>query len=39
MTDAAATVPFVCNHNGGRSQMAAGYLQHLAGIAEVDAIP
>jgi protein-tyrosine-phosphatase len=27
----AATVLFVCVHNAGRSQMAAGYLQHLAG--------
>jgi len=30
----AATMPtvlFVCVHNAGRSQMAAGYLQHLAG--------
>lgn len=26
-----ATVLFVCIHNAGRSQMAAGYLQHLAG--------
>jgi arsenate reductase len=25
------TVLFVCAHNAGRSQMAAGYLQHLAG--------
>ena len=25
------TVIFVCVHNAGRSQMAAGYLQHLAG--------
>jgi len=25
------TVVFVCVHNAGRSQMAAGYLQHLAG--------
>ncbi len=25
------TVLFVCVHNPGRSQMAAGYLQHLAG--------
>ncbi len=32
--DAAPTLPtvlFVCVHNAGRSQMAAGYLQHLAG--------
>lgn len=31
--DAAArpTVLFVCVHNAGRSQMAAGYLQHFAG--------
>jgi len=28
---AAPTVLFVCVHNAGRSQMAAGYLQHLAG--------
>ena len=26
-----AAVLFVCIHNAGRSQMAAGYLQHLAG--------
>ena len=26
------TVLFVCVHNAGRSQMAAGYLQHLAEI-------
>ncbi|CAB4944681.1 unannotated protein [freshwater metagenome] len=26
-----ASVLFVCVHNAGRSQMAAGYLQHLAG--------
>jgi len=26
-----ATVLFVCVHNAGRSQMAAGFLQHLAG--------
>jgi protein-tyrosine-phosphatase len=30
MTDK-RTVLFVCVHNAGRSQMAAGYLQHLAG--------
>lgn len=30
MTDA-PTVLFVCVHNAGRSQMAAGYLRHLAG--------
>ena len=30
MTDQ-PTVLFVCVHNAGRSQMAAGYLQHLAG--------
>lgn len=32
--DTAPTLPtvlFVCVHNAGRSQMAAGYLQHLAG--------
>jgi len=27
------TVLFVCVHNAGRSQMAAGFLQHLAGDA------
>ena len=27
----AASVMFVCVHNAGRSQMAAGYMQHLAG--------
>jgi arsenate reductase (thioredoxin) len=31
MTGARPTVLFVCVHNAGRSQMAAGYLQHLAG--------
>ncbi|RZT62275.1 protein-tyrosine-phosphatase [Microcella alkaliphila] len=35
MTETAApdkpTVLFVCVHNAGRSQMAAGYLKHLAG--------
>ncbi len=30
MTDK-LTVLFVCVHNAGRSQMAAGYLTHLAG--------
>lgn len=30
-TPAVPTVLFVCVHNAGRSQMAAGYLQHLAG--------
>jgi protein-tyrosine-phosphatase len=30
MTDR-ATVLFVCVHNAGRSQMAAGYLEHLGG--------
>lgn len=29
----APTVLFVCVHNAGRSQMAAGYLTHLAGDA------
>ncbi len=28
---AAASVLFVCVHNAGRSQMAAGFLRHLAG--------
>ena len=31
MSNKKATVLFVCVHNAGRSQMAAGYLQHLAG--------
>ena len=31
MSDAKATVLFVCVHNAGRSQMAAGFLRHLAG--------
>jgi arsenate reductase len=31
MTSARPTVLFVCVHNAGRSQMAAGYLQRLAG--------
>ena len=30
-TGSKPTVLFVCVHNAGRSQMAAGYLQHLAG--------
>ena len=30
-TDHKPTVLFVCVHNAGRSQMAAGYLHHLAG--------
>lgn len=30
-TQHAPTVLFVCVHNAGRSQMAAGYLRHLAG--------
>lgn len=31
MSSNRSTVLFVCVHNAGRSQMAAGYLQHLAG--------
>ncbi len=31
MTDPKHSVLFVCIHNAGRSQMAAGYLRHLAG--------
>jgi arsenate reductase (thioredoxin) len=31
MTDRRPAVLFVCVHNAGRSQMAAGFLQHLAG--------
>ena len=31
MTDPTPTVLFVCVHNAGRSQMAAGYLRALAG--------
>ncbi len=31
MSTAKPTVLFVCVHNAGRSQMAAGYLHHLAG--------
>lgn len=31
MSDKKTTVLFVCVHNAGRSQMAAGYLQSLAG--------
>lgn len=31
MSEKKAAVLFVCVHNAGRSQMAAGYLQHLAG--------
>lgn len=31
MTESKPTVLFVCVHNAGRSQMAAGFLDHLAG--------
>lgn len=31
MTSPLASVLFVCVHNAGRSQMAAGFLRHLAG--------
>jgi len=31
LASTAPTVLFVCVHNAGRSQMAAGYLQHFAG--------
>lgn len=31
MSEATPTILFVCVHNAGRSQMAAGYLRHLAG--------
>ena len=31
MSEKKAAVLFVCVHHAGRSQMAAGYLQHLAG--------
>jgi arsenate reductase (thioredoxin) len=33
MSDAKPSVLFVCVHNAGRSQMAAGYLRQLAGDA------
>jgi arsenate reductase (thioredoxin) len=33
MSESKATVLFVCVHNAGRSQMAAGWLRHLAGDA------
>lgn len=33
MTAAKPSVLFVCIHNAGRSQMAAGFLRHLAGDA------
>jgi arsenate reductase len=33
MTGTKPTVLFVCVHNAGRSQMAAGWLRHLAGDA------
>lgn len=33
MTTATPSVLFVCVHNAGRSQMAAGFLTHLAGDA------
>jgi len=31
MSEKIASVMFVCIHNAGRSQMAAGYLSHMAG--------
>jgi len=31
MTASVPTVLFVCVHNAGRSQMAAGYMRHIAG--------
>jgi len=31
MSESKPTVLFVCVHNAGRSQMAAGYIRHLAG--------
>jgi arsenate reductase (thioredoxin) len=31
VTDAKPTVLFLCTHNAGRSQMALGYFNHLAG--------
>ena len=31
MSESKPTVLFVCVHNAGRSQMAAGFLRHLAG--------
>jgi len=33
MTDSKPSALFVCVHNAGRSQMAAGYLRHLSGGA------
>lgn len=33
MNEQTPSVMFVCVHNAGRSQMAAGYLRHLAGDA------
>ena len=33
MTDSKPSVIFVCVHNAGRSQMAAGYMRHLSGGA------
>jgi arsenate reductase (thioredoxin) len=35
MTDTRPTVLFLCVHNAGRSQMALGFFQHLAGDAAV----
>lgn len=37
MIDARPTVLFVCVHNAGRSQMAAGFMQHL-GKGQVDVL-
>lgn len=31
MSDSKATILFVCVHNAGRSQMAAGFMSHLGG--------
>ncbi|MFN8125361.1 MAG: hypothetical protein U0R64_02435 [Candidatus Nanopelagicales bacterium] len=38
MTDTPAVL-FVCIHNAGRSQMAAGYLRHLAATASMSSRP
>ncbi len=35
MTDTTPSVLFVCVHNAGRSQMAAGFLRHFAGDAVI----
>jgi arsenate reductase (thioredoxin) len=38
MPNAKPAVLFLCTHNAGRSQMALGYFNHLAGDQGIDAV-